>query len=425
MKKQLLTFAMCLYSIGSFATDLYVNSSGLPSTYATLQLAIDAASDDDNIYVSATETHNGPVTVDKSVYIISDQSGLKFQLVGDIIIGNNIDQVTIVGANGISVSSQNNAGSRVEVNIISSSISALNMSHNNYKVNIYDCFVGGTATFKNGVIIGSELQNISIGNESGVSVDTIKMIANEFQNFTCETEIHNIEIYNNFVNKVDNGSSDDQMGLYFPSIPSNQSRYATIANNTIEYVNYQGNSPSSTNNPLGAINYSGIYFQTAPASFSGLTIVNNYIYNAYENPTYTPHTYEQSSTSSGNHGHALHISDDFPNVYLANNKWYRGYTTNISSNISNHYLADNVYEYCEYSDTNGNLTSNYSDAGLDQAPFFDTDGTVNDIGTSGGPHSWANYHTSGGKAVIFDLDIPSQIYIGTSQSIKAKAVHKN
>jgi len=260
MKKQLLTFAMCLYSIGSFATDLYVNSSGLPSTYATLQLAIDAASDDDNIYVSATETHNGPVTVDKSVYIISDQSGLKFQLVGDIIIGNNIDQVTIVGANGISVSSQNNAGSRVEVNIISSSISALNISHNNYKVNIYDCFVGGTATFKNGVIIGSELQNISIGNESGVSVDTIKIIANKFQNFTCETEIHNIEIYNNFINKIDFSNQDDQMGLYFLSIPSNQSRYATIANNTILYVNHQGAYSSSsnyTNNPLGAINYSG------------------------------------------------------------------------------------------------------------------------------------------------------------------------
>lgn len=410
MKKQLLTFAMCLYSIGSFATDLYVNSSGLPSTYATLQLAIDAASDDDNIYVSATETHNGPVTVDKSVYIISDQSGLKFQLVGDIIIGNNIDQVTIVGANGISVSSQNNAGSRVEVNITSSSISALNISHNNYKVNIYDCFVGGTATFKNGVIIGSELQNILIGNESGVSVDTIKIIANEFQNFTCETEIHNIEIYNNFINKLDN---ENAMGLYFPAIPSNQSRFAIIANNTIEYYNYRG--------LYYGINNSGIYFNSAPASFSGLTIVNNYIFNL----SGQSHTYSQENGSSDNDGHALHIGDDFPNVYIANNKWYSGYTPNISSNISNHYLADNFYEGCNYSDTNGNLTSNYSDAGLDQAPFFDTDGTVNDIGTSGGPHSWANYHTSGGKAVIFDLDIPSQIYIGTSQSIKAKAVHKN
>ena len=99
MKKQLLTLAICLSWISSFAANLYVNGSGLPSTYATLQAAIDAASDGDNIYVSATETHNGPVAVDKSVYIISDQSGSKFQLIGGIIDKNNIDQVTIVGAN--------------------------------------------------------------------------------------------------------------------------------------------------------------------------------------------------------------------------------------------------------------------------------------------------------------------------------------
>jgi len=421
MKKQLLTFAICLYSISSFATDLYVNSSGLPSTYATIQLAIDAASDDDNIYVSATETHNGPVTVDKSVYIVSDQSGLKFQLVGDVIIGSNVEQVTIVGANGISVTSEDSAESRVEVNLISCSISALNIVHNNYKVNVYDCYVGGTAIFNNGTIIGSELQNISIGNEVGVSVDTIKIIANKFQNFTCETEIHSIEIHNNYVKKIEHGNLDDQMGLYFTSIPSNQNRYATIANNTIEYVNQLGlGHYSYTSNVLSLINYSGIYFATVPASFSGLTIINNYIENKYSN---SAHTNSQISTNSS--GHALHISDDFPNVYLANNKWFKGYTTNLTSNNSNHFLSENIYEQCFYSDTTGNLTSNFTDLGLDQAPYFDTDGTLNDIGNSGGPHAWSNYHTSGGKAVIFELDIPTQIYIGTSQSIKAKAVHKN
>ena len=419
MKNIFSTIATCLFTLNSFATDLYVNSSGLPSTYATLQLAIDAASDDDNIYVSATETHTGPVTVDKSVYIISDQSGLKFQLVGNIIIGSNIEKVSIIGANGISVLSENNASSRVEVNLISCSISALNIEHNNYKINVFDSYVGGTAIFNNGVLIGSELQNISIGNESGVAADTIKIIANKFQNFTCETETHNIEIYNNYIKKVDgtsqNNYSDNKMGLYFPIIPSNPTSFATIANNTIEYYNYNA---INYNN----INYSGLYFSSAPASFAGLTIVNNFIFNMN---TGSSHSINQENTSGSNDGHALHISNDFPNVYIANNKWYRGYVTNISSNISNHFLADNFYENCSYSDSTGILTSNFEDLGLDQAPFFDTDGTRNDIGPSGGPHAWSNYHTSGGKAVIFELDIPSQIYIGSNQAIKAKAVHKN
>lgn len=397
MKKQLLTLAICLSTISSFAADLYVNGSGLPNTYATLQAAIDAASDGDNIYVSATETHNGPVTVDKSVYIISDQSGSKFQLIGDIIIGNNIDQVTIVGANGISVSSQNNAASRVHVNLISSSISSLSIADNNYKVNIYDCYIGGTAIFRNGVVIGSQLSNITIQNETSVEVDTIKLIANEFEYLVYDNQIHNFEIYNNFVNKI---YSSNQAGINISSVSNNSNRYGVIANNTIEYYN---NYSSSSYRDY----YSGIRITAGPTNFSGLTIVNNYIVNNY----------------GSSYGYGIYLYDNFPNVYIANNKFY-GVYSQISSNDS-HYTADNVSGSCSYSNSTGSLTSNYSNLGLDQAPYYDIDGTRNDIGNSGGPHAWSQYHTSGGKAVIFDLEIPAQIYLGTSQSIKAKGVHKN
>ena len=85
---------------------------------------------------------------------------------------------------------------------------------------MFDSYVGGTAIFNNGTIIGSELQNISVGNEAGIPIDTIKIIANKFQNFTSETEVHNIEIYNNYVKKMDFGYSDDEMGLYFTNCPS-------------------------------------------------------------------------------------------------------------------------------------------------------------------------------------------------------------
>ena len=396
MKKQLLTLAICLSTISSFAADLYVNGSGLPNTYATLQAAIDAASDGDNIYISAIETHNGPVTVDKSVYIISDQSGSKFQLVGDVIVGNNIDQVTIVGANGISVSSQNTASSRVHVNLISSSVSELSITHNNYKVNIYDCFVGGTATFRNGVVIGSELSAISIQNESSVEVDTIKLIANEFETLNYNNQTHNFEIYNNFVHKY-SGSYSNDYGLYFPSIPNNISSYGVIANNTIE---------ASSND--------GIYFASSPSNFSGLTIVNNY-FTAYPNNTSCCYNRFVIDFYNGN---------SVPNTYIANNRYF-AFNYGLTNDPSNVYSSANGNIASSYSGVNGNLSSNYSNLGLDQAPYYDLDGSRNNIGNSGGPHAWSQYHTSGGKAVIFDLEIPSQIYLGTSQSIKAKAVHKN
>ena len=393
MKKQLLTLAICLSTISSFAADLYVNGSGLPGTYATLQAAIDAASDGDNIYVSATETHNGPVTVDKSVYIISDQSGSKFQLVGDVIVGNNIEQVTIVGANGISVSSQNTASSRVHVNLISSSISELSISHNNYKVNIYDCFVGGTATFRNGVVIGSELSNIDINNETGVEVDTIKLIANEFESLDYNNQTHNFEIYNNFVNKINSNTSN---GMYFGAIPNSIDNWGIIANNTIEFY-YTSSGGSS---------YSGINFYFSGSQFGGLTIVNNYIHNLYT--TYS---------------HAISFTwYVVPNTFIANNSYRTNYISNFQESV---YLADSSANNSSYSISTGNLSSNFSNLGLDQAPYYDIDGSRNDIGNAGGPHAWSQYHTTGGKAVIFDLEIPSQIYLGTSQSIKAKGVHKN
>jgi len=270
-------------------------------------------------------------------------------------------------------------------------------------------------------VIGSELSNISIQNESSVEVDTIKLLANEFEYLSCATQIHNIEIKNNYVNKLD---TDSESGLYFPSLPSGSTKYAIIANNTIEYYNYRNlymylvyGSAQYSN-----INHSGIYLGTTPSSFSGLTIVNNYIKNNYTSST---HTVAQTSTSTDNDGQAIHISSTFPNVYIANNKWSYGYSPNICYYTSNHYLADNTNTSCGYSSSNGNLTSSYSNLGLDQAPFYDIDGTRNDIGTSGGPHAWSNYHSTGGKAVIFDLEIPAQIYMGTNQSIKAKGVHKN
>ena len=392
MKKQLLTLAICLSWISSFAADLYVNGSGLPSTYATLQAAIDAASDGDNIYVSATETHNGPVAVDKSVYIISDQSGSKFQLVGDVIVGNNIDQVTIVGANGISVSSQNNASSRVQVNLISSSISELSITHNNYKVNIYDCFVGGTATFRNGAVIGSELSAISIQNESSVEVDTIKLIANEFETLSYYNETHNFEIYNNFVNKY-SGNYANSFGIGLYNIPSNLSSYGIIANNTIK---------SAYND--------GLYIGSV-ANFSGLIIVNNYF-------TASPENYNGCC-------YADYVIDFYgsavPNTFISNNK-YIGYSS-LTDQPTSVYSSDNTSSYCAFNSSNGN-NYNYSNLGLDQAPYYDINGSRNDVGNSGGPHAWSQYHTSGGKAVIFDLEIPSQIYLGTSQSIKARSSQK-
>ena len=77
-----------------------------------------------------------------------------------------------------------------------------------------------------------------------------------------------------------------------------------------------------------------------------------------------------------------------------------------------------------YDSSTGALTSGVN-MGIDQIEYRDIDNTRNDIGTTGGPHAWSNYNTTTGKAAIFNLELPFQLYIGGSHNIKAKGFHKN
>ena len=59
-----------------------------------------------------------------------------------------------------------------------------------------------------------------------------------------------------------------------------------------------------------------------------------------------------------------------------------------------------------------NLLTVTENLGLDVIEYRDIDDTQNDIGTWGGPHSWANYHTpSIGKGKIIDLNLISTLFL--------------
>ena len=69
--------------------------------------------------------------------------------------------------------------------------------------------------------------------------------------------------------------------------------------------------------------------------------------------------------------------------------------------------------------------SNYCiDKGIPSIDHYDIDMTINDIGTYGGPYSIDNYiNTTNGKARIYDLDIPFEIWSGQTPTVKAKGAH--
>ena len=50
--------------------------------------------------------------------------------------------------------------------------------------------------------------------------------------------------------------------------------------------------------------------------------------------------------------------------------------------------------------------------------------SINDLGTYGGPYSIDNYiNNTNGKARIYDLDIPFEIWSGQTPTVKAKGAH--
>jgi hypothetical protein len=69
------------------------------------------------------------------------------------------------------------------------------------------------------------------------------------------------------------------------------------------------------------------------------------------------------------------------------------------------------------------------DTGNPNHDYYDIDLTINDRGRTGGPYSIYNYNPSinpsNGKAFIFDLEMPTDLFPGQQVDIKAKGYHKN
>ena len=166
-------------------------------------------------------------------------------------------------------------------------------------------------------------------------------------------------------------------------------------------------------------------------------------------------------------------------VSSASSSYFTAYYSNSTSNADNVICYNNVFEnrstsnsyyarcfyctspgdtqlyynYCKGASTGatnggskvvGNISYNYNSANLvyendgtcndpklvnqgsPSLQYYDIDLTRNDIGTFGGPYSIKNYHsdsTSLGKARVYDLDMPFEIWSGQTPTVKAKGTH--
>ena len=395
MKNKIFTliFSVCLGSAS--AADLYVNGSGNANTYTTIQSAVNAAVDGDNIYISTVGTFNEAVSISsKSIFLIPAVAGEEYTIANGVTFnggfGANIKETTIIGMWNASIIHMSGSG---VLNIIDCDINTVTGTSGT--TNLYSSIVHNSANIR-GNISGCTF-------ESGLAFTPGSPVGK-----ACGNKI-------------------------IGNLTVNGSNYMEISNNYVEgWLNIQtlkitaGGANYINNNTINSTT-SGLMMPNSNSSYNNTLIVNNFIKTsgsssyAIGSASGSWMTLPDGSYGFGYSSIALNGSN-----YLIANNYYDGFTSLVSNSSST--IIDNgtTSSNWTFSTTSGELSgTSGEDLGLDQIEFRDIDNSINDIGTSGGPHAWSNYNPTSGKAAVVELDLPFQLYIGGNHSINAKAIHKN
>jgi len=412
MKKIILTLTLAVSSLLTIAADIYVNGSGNANTYPTIQAAVNASSSGDNIYVATVGTYSEVVTVsNKSLFIMASIAGEEFTLSGSFTLSpGSGNEVTIIGMYNGNVT----ASGYGTVNLISSFISSISNNSGDIKMNVYDCEVTNSFVIDNGSVKGCTIRGgLNITNDPGATGDTIRIMGNYIEGgMDWSSQSAYFEICNNYIENVNTASSTQSIGIDVYYIQTSPGGTNLISNNTIKtYGNSSHNFLSNGFNSAYVI--AGIRFYST-SNGQNLVIANNFldVSNTYGNANYSPEC-------------AIFSNNQMRNALVANN-YYN--CNDFIYNFSNSSLIDNGSSSVSwtYSSSTGVISSQSAvNMGLDQIEYRDIDNTRNDIGTSGGPHAWSNYNTTNGKAAVFNLELPFQLYIGGNHNIKVKGFHKN
>ena len=386
------------------AADIYVNNSGQAGTYTTITAALAAAAPNDNVYVSPYDSYTENLTIFQNVTLASAVSGTVFNVVGTLTINGAPNMnVRIIGAefSGNLNATTGGAGlnTKSDVYVVESSFSSISAS-NFIQMHVLFCSfsVPMNLSIRHGKVIGNNnIGNITImdGPNAGVG-DTVFIVGNvlgELKYIRWRNDDNYFYIANN--TRVDED---------YYCLEIDNHHYNSLINNLV------------INNTFSTNGYTSSYYDvpvriTSSSNRNNIQFFNNILEHKY--PSSTPYAQAIYANSSGS-----------GSVQLFYN-YIKGYQTGVSLVVGNKIF---------YSDqTNLNILGNgicndplCVNQGSPSLQFYDIDLTRNDIGTFGGPNSIKNYlsdSTSLGKARVYDLDMPFEIWSGQTPTVKAKGTH--
>ena len=418
--KNYILFLAFLISGRLFAIDRFVDpalSNGNGTTlFTTITSAVSAAVNGDRILI-VPGTYNEPaLTLGKSLTLLSQTAGTTINFNGNITIAGFAGmKLEILGFNlGIySISSSaisgGSAANRAKISIIDSKMIDLKLDNSYYDLICARCLINNAVYFTYGSFIVSKTQNLYISDEAGSNFTDSKIL------IAADTITSTLSVL-----------SDN-----YPLVIANcllNNLYFWLWNNNANNTNYIRNNLFNADAQLLLTENPPAYnFEFSSNEFIGTTLFSFPPTNICF-PTGVGYYGQYVGQLCPNgpccvgFGSSTFTNPTFPNPNISGFfRWtYNGIDLPCRIPVAPQPLVLTKIV---------GVAGTTIDAGNPNHDYYDIDLTINDRGRSGGPYSILNYYPtinpSNGKAFIFDLEMPTDIYTGQQVDIKAKGYHKN
>jgi hypothetical protein len=428
--KKLFFLTILATSFNVFAVDRFVDlnlSSGNGTTlFTTISSAVSASVNGDRILIVAGTYNEPTLTLNKSLTLLAQTAGSTINYNGNIVIagfpgmklevlGFNLG-IYSVSANAIS---GGNSTNRAKVSFVDSKMTNLSVDQDYYELNCARGSMTGVTTFRFGNFVVSKTNDLTINDEPNSNNITDKIL------IAADT-VTNI--------------------LYY----SNDDFKFTIANNLLKKIQIlKWNTLSNLSNRIinnEFVNNTQVLIAKNPPNYN--LVFSSNLFSG----TYT--FYAQNSNAcgacvdgvAGNWGQGLCwglqggccagycISENSPT--LSYSSTYSIFPTPASTGFFQ-WTYNGIDLPCTVPTGSQPLvltkitgsTGTNIDSGNPNHDYYDIDLTINNRGRTGGPYSILNYNPSinpsNGKAFVFDIEMPTDLFPGQQVDIKSKGYHKN
>ncbi len=381
------------------AVDRIVQESGPSGTFASITLAVNAASDGDRIIIvnrSGGLPWQENVTVTKSLTFLPAVDGTRFLVLGDYSINPSTagKHIRIIGMENLSGDISSTvappAGVRTQIEIAGCDIfGSINFDEDFLDVLVASNTLSGNLTIRFGNIYGNDMEDgfIRINQDGIPSNDVMDIVGNKVNTINWYSSSHFFRIANNYVRHNPAGSGS---GLFMNDAKNSAAKFNVIENNSIQI------SPTS----CCVYTMYGIRFNTINAPNAQINVVNN----AFGEST--------SNTSYG-----IRAISTTANIFASYNHISSAYSTELSGITNN---GTNVTNLNVVIAANGLPTgSGITDGGPPGKAYTDHEQSRNDPGCFGGSFNIDNYYPLAIGPKTFHVEVPRSLFQGATLNVTA------